>query len=76
MSLQSYYTTRFFRFVTSLRKITQDALTSTYVWVPMQTWDRTWTDEALYAKYGITKKEQAYIESQVRAMNLDDSDDE
>ena len=42
----------------------------------MQTWDRTWTDEALYAKYGITKKEQAYIESQVRAMNLDDADDE
>ena len=76
MSLQSYYTTRFFRFMTSLRKITQDALTSTYAWVAMQTWDRTWTDEELYAKYGITKKEQAYIESQVREMNLDDSDDE
>ena len=76
MSLQSYYTTRFFRFMTSLRKITQDALTSTYTWVPMQTWDRTWTDEELYAKYGITKKEQAYIESQVRPMNLDESDDE
>ena len=43
---------------------------------PMQTWDRTWTDEALYAKYGITKKEQAYIESQVRAMNLAAADDE
>ena len=76
MSLQSYYTTRFFRFVTSLRKITQHALHSTYAWVPMQTWNQTWTDENLYAKYGITRKEQAYIESQVREMNLDDSDDE
>jgi site-specific DNA-methyltransferase (adenine-specific) len=75
-SLQSYYTTRFFRFVTSLRKITQDALTSTYAWVPMQTWNCTWTDEALYAKYGIGKKEQAYIESQVREMNIDKGDDE
>lgn len=75
-SLQSYYTTRFFRFLVSVRKITQHATHSTYVWVPMQTWDRTWTDEALYAKYGITKKEQAYIESQVREMNLDESDDE
>ena len=75
-SLQSYYTTRFFRFLVSVRKITQHATHSTYVWVPMQTWDRTWTDEALYAKYGITKKEQAYIESQVRAMNLEDADDE
>jgi len=75
-SLHSYYTTRFFRFLVSLRKITQDATHSTYVWVPMQTWDRTWTDEDLFAKYGFTQKEQAFIESQVRAMNLDDSGDE
>src|SRR5262249_33734447 len=75
-SLQSYYTTRFFRFLVSLRKITQHGTHSTYAWVPMQTWDRTWPDEDLYAKYGITRKEQAYIESKVRAMNLDDGDDE
>ena len=75
-SLQSYTKTRLFRFLVSLRKITQHALRSTYSWVPQQAWDRTWTDEALYVKYGITQKEQAYIESQVRPMNLDDSDDE
>ena len=75
-SLRSYYTTRFFRFVASLRKITQDAAHSTYVWVPMQTWDRTWTDKELYAKYGITRKDQAFIESQVREMNLNDNEDE
>lgn len=75
-SLQSYTKTRFFRFLVSLRKITQHALRSTYSWVPQQTWDRTWTDEALYAKYGITRKEQEYIESQVRPMNLDADDDE
>jgi site-specific DNA-methyltransferase (adenine-specific) len=75
-SLQSYTRTRFFRFLVSLRKITQHALRSTYSWVPQQTWDRTWTDEALYAKYGITGKEQAYIESQVRTMVLDGGDDE
>jgi site-specific DNA-methyltransferase (adenine-specific) len=75
-NLQSYYTTRFFRFLASLRKITQDATHSAYTWVPMQRWDRTWTDEALYAKYGITLEEQAYIESQVRVMSLDSGDDE
>ena len=75
-SLQSYYTTRFFRFITSMRKITQDAAHSTYVWVPMQVWDRSWTDEELYSKYGLTRQEQAFIESQVREMNLDVSDDE
>jgi site-specific DNA-methyltransferase (adenine-specific) len=71
-SLQSYYTTRFFRFLVSQRKITQHGLHSTYAWVPMQTWDRTWTDEALYEKYGISADEQAYIQSQVRVMSVDD----
>jgi site-specific DNA-methyltransferase (adenine-specific) len=75
-SVQSYITTRFFRFLVSLRKITQHALRSTYSWVPQQTWNRTWTDEALYEKYGITRKEQTYIESQVREMSLDNGDDE
>jgi site-specific DNA-methyltransferase (adenine-specific) len=71
-SLRSYYTTRFFRFLVSLRKITQHATYSTYSWVPVQQWNCAWTDEELYAKYGITLKEQMYIESQVRPMNLDD----
>lgn len=75
-SIESYYTTRFFRFLVSLRKITQHATHSTYVWVPVQAWNRTWTDGLLYEKYGITKKEQAFIESQVRAMSLGDDDNE
>lgn len=70
-SIQSYYMTRFFRFLVSVRKITQHATHSTYTWVPMQEWNQTWTDEALYKKYGITRKEQEYIESQVKTMNLD-----
>ena len=74
-SIQSYYVTRFFRFLVSLRKITQHATHSTYTWVPMQEWSRTWTDEELYEKYGITREEQEYIASQVRAINLDDSED-
>lgn len=69
-SLQSYYATRFFRFLVSLRKITQDATHSTYRWVPLQKWDRTWTDAVLYAKYGITDAEQAFIESLIRPMEI------
>ena len=75
-SLQSYYSTRFFRFLVSVRKITQHATHSTYVWVPMQKWDRTWTDEELYKKYGISTEDQAYIASHVRAMNLCEGEDE
>lgn len=73
-SVRSYYSTRLFRFLVSQRKITQHALNSTYSWVPMQTWDTAWTDEMLYEKYGISADEQAYIESQVRAMDVGDGE--
>jgi site-specific DNA-methyltransferase (adenine-specific) len=74
-SVKSYYTTKFFRFLVSLRKITQHATQGVYNYVPMQTWNRTWTDAALYEKYGITPDEQAYIESQIKEMKLDRDDD-
>lgn len=67
-SFASYYRTRLFRFLVSLRKITQDALRSTYSWVPQQTWDQDWTDEMLYTKYGITHDEIEYINSMIRPM--------
>ena len=62
--------TRFFRFLVSLRKITQDATHSAYTWVPIQKWNCTWIDNALYEKYGITEDEIAFIESMIRPMNL------
>ncbi|WP_230281043.1 Eco57I restriction-modification methylase domain-containing protein [Croceicoccus sp. Ery15] len=67
-NFKSYYCTRLFRFLVSLRKITQHALRSTYSWVPLQAWDRAWTDEMLYEKYGIDQDEIAYIESMIRPM--------
>ena len=67
-SLQSYTKTRFFRFLVSLRKITQHALRSTYSWVPQQAWDHDWTDEMLYEKYCITRSEVEFINSMIRPM--------
>ncbi len=69
-SLESYYRTKFFRHLVSLRKLTQHALRSTYSWVPVQAWDRQWTDKALYKKYGLTTEEIGYIESVIRPMEL------
>lgn len=68
-SIESYLRTRFLRFLVSLRKISQHAFRSTYTWVPQQTWDRAWTDEELYEKYGITEEEQAYIAEMIREMS-------
>lgn len=69
-SLVSYYSTQFFRFLVSLRKLTQDASRETYRWVPMQEWDRVWTDEMLSTKYGLTDAEVAFIRSQIKPMVL------
>ena len=68
-SLESYYRTRFFRFLVSLRKITQDALRPMYQWVPQQSWDKTWTDEELFRKYGLSDDECDYINSVIRLMD-------
>ena len=65
-SLQSYINTRFFRFLVSLRKITQDATRATYTWIPQQKWDRMWTDEALYERYRLSENEIAHIETSIR----------
>lgn len=69
VSLESYYRTKFFRFLVSLRKITQHALRQTYTWVPMQSWDRLWTDKELYKKYKLSVEEVNHIESMIRPMD-------
>lgn len=67
-SLASYLRTQFARFLVSLRKSTQDAPKHVYSFVPVQSWDRSWTDEDLFAKYGLTDEEISHIQSVVRPM--------
>jgi site-specific DNA-methyltransferase (adenine-specific) len=67
----AYMQTRFLRFLVSLRKISQDAMKGVYRWVPQQDWSENWTDAKLYAKYGITEDEIAFIELMIRPMELD-----
>jgi site-specific DNA-methyltransferase (adenine-specific) len=71
-SALAFVQTRFFRFLVSLRKISQHALRSTYSWVPQQSWDTIWTDQLLFQKYGITDDEVAFIESMIRPMGAGD----
>jgi len=69
-NFESYYSTKFFRFLVSLRKITQHAGRATYTWVPTQSWSKEWSDRELYAKYKLTKEEVDYIESVIRPMTV------
>ena len=67
----SYMRTKFFRFLVMLIKNTQDAPKKVYQLVPMQDFSRSWTDEQLYAKYGLSKDEIGFIESMIRPMDND-----
>ena len=49
----------------SLRKPTQDAARGVYGFIPALPLDQEWTDAKLYKRYGLTKDEIAFIESQV-----------
>jgi site-specific DNA-methyltransferase (adenine-specific) len=60
-----YLRTRFVRFLVSLRKATQHATRDVYAFVPDLPLTQAWTDAKLYKRYGLTKDEIAFIESQV-----------
>ena len=85
-SVLSYLSCRLTRLLILLHKPSQHVTRKVYTFVPTQEWTKRWTDEDLYAKYGITSSEIEFIEKVVRPMNLtsdlfgdvtvDDSDDE
>lgn len=65
ISYANYLRSRFVRFLVSLRKATQHATRDVYSFVPDLPLDLEWTDAKLYKRYGLTKDEIAFIESQV-----------
>lgn len=67
----SYIQTKFFRLLVLLRKSSQNAAQGVYNFVPMQDFSKPWTDEELYAKYGLTEDEIAFIDSMIKPMELD-----
>ncbi len=70
-SALSYLSCRLTRLLVLLHKPSQHVTKKVYSFVPSQDWTQTWTDEALYEKYGLTNEEQAFIEKVVRPMDLD-----
>ncbi len=67
-NLVSYIKTRFFRFMMSLVKNTQNISKASYTFVPLQDFSHPWTDEMLYKKYNLSAEEIAFIESMIRPM--------
>ena len=69
-SALSYLSCRLTRLLILLHKPSQDTTRKVYTFVPTQEWTKRWTDEDLYAKYGISASEIEFIEKLVRPMEL------
>jgi len=70
-----YFATKFVRFLISLTLSSMNLSKGNFQFVPMQDFSEAWTDEKLYAKYGLSGEEIAFIESMVRPMDLGDKGD-
>jgi len=65
-NLAAYINTKFFRFMVSIIKKTQDASRKRYGFVPQLSMTKVWTDKLLYARYNLTKDEIAFIEKRIK----------
>lgn len=61
-----YMKTKFFLLLQALTSI--NISKDKFSFVPMQDFSKSWTDEELYVKYGLTDEEIAFIESMIRPM--------
>lgn len=68
MNFISYLKTKLFRILVSACKISQHAPSKTYRFVPLQDFSKPWTDAELYARYGLTDGEIAFIEATIKPM--------
>jgi site-specific DNA-methyltransferase (adenine-specific) len=76
-NLITYMETRFFRFLVSLIKNTQNISKSSFAFVPIQDLSESWTDEKLYEKYDISESEIEFINSMIKPINnVSDNEDE
>lgn len=68
-SALSYLFCRLTRFLVLLHKPSQHITRKVYTFVPTQAWGKSWTDAALYARYGLTADEIEFVEKIVRPMD-------
>jgi hypothetical protein len=66
--IANYMRTKFFRFMISIRKGTQDNKAALFSFVPDLPMSKKWTDTELYKKYELTNSDIEYIDSMIREM--------
>ena len=67
-NLLQYLKTKFVRFLVAQVTTTQHISKANFTLVPVQDFSKPWTDAELYAKYGLTVEEIAFIEAMIKPM--------
>lgn len=67
-NMLQYIKTRFVRALIAMATSTQQMSKANFRFVPLQDFNKPWTDAELYAKYGLTNDEIAFIESMIKPM--------
>lgn len=65
-NIVEYMQTKFFHFLVSLIKNTQNAMKKVYDFVPLQDFSKVYTDDDLYKKYGLSQAEINFIENSIK----------
>jgi site-specific DNA-methyltransferase (adenine-specific) len=67
-NLLGYMKTKFMRFLLLQGLTSMNITKERFLFVPLQDFSRPWTDADLYAKYGLTEEEIAFIEKMIKPM--------
>ena len=65
----NYLKCKFTRFLILQSMTSQHLSPERFHFVPIQDFTKSWTDEKLYTKYGLTDEEIAFIESMIKPMD-------
>ncbi len=71
-NLSNYLRTKFARFMHGIAKVSQDATSKTYRFVPAMDFSQSWNDERLYDNFNLTVEERELIEATVQPMDFED----
>ena len=63
-----YLKTKFVRFLLNQMALSQHITRAMFAFVPVQDFSKPWTDEELYAKYGLNDEEITFIESTIKPL--------
>ena len=69
----SYLRTRFFRFMLSLRLLTQNISSDSFSFVPALNFDQAWSDSAIVDHFGLKESETELIQQTIRSMDSEDA---